>query len=782
MTLNSHPDKTLLVHVSEVREAAHRIWQQHSSTLHEQSSKLHQWLDWAVTMHDVGKGCAAFQAYIKNVKGFKQRQRLKAHTPMSFVVSLTRGKKCQWEWRQTLAVAACAAGHHSEFKTHDELERLLRSTEGQDFLVGQLEGFDWDALSQAVLDTSVDGDAMIDAGFATDDDLTEIAEWLEETLVEESLHELELSDAVAFRLQSQLVHSILLEADKAFLIISPDEREKFRHAARRKIYPSVVLDFIAENKRTTVSRLDPLRAEVRKRLHDGMEKRKSHRVQTMTLPTGSGKTLLATTWALEQREQLQTETHTPPVIIVLPFLSIIEQTQDIYAKLLGDQGGLLSYHSLSIRDHQDSEDPDTAEFFLDTWHGDVVITTFDQFLFALLEPRTRHQMRFHQLCDALIVMDEVQALPCVLWDIVANSLTQLTSLGDCRLLAMSATQTGFLTDAVELIDNPQDVFSALARYQILLRHEKPMSIDDFVDELVMRANNWRDGRVLVVLNTRKSARKLRDALARDGFEVEFLSADVTPRDRLATIKCIELGKPCIVVSTQCIEAGVDIDMSLVIRDFAPLDSLIQVAGRCNRNFNRPRETIEVVSLHNENGKPYAPMIYDGVLLQETRGILEDHVATHKDRLILEEQIYGLTESYFQELHQKKNLGESHTKSFARWEEFPSVRELLRGRHSNQIAFIVIEQDLELEFKLEEVTHIDDRWDRRRALRKLSSRVAAVSVSIYVPNEFAPERFAERDATGNFWLLRRGFYQANRGMDLSDNNQIDDENETWGAII
>jgi CRISPR-associated endonuclease/helicase Cas3 len=783
MTLQSHPDKTLQVHVAEVREAAHRIWAQHSPQLHDRSMQLLQWLDWAVTMHDVGKGCAAFQSYIKNVNGFKQQRRLKAHTPMSFVVSLAHGKNNAWNWRQTLAVAACAAGHHSNFKTHGELSHILSSTDGQNILIGQLEGFDWDTLSAAVLETDYAHDQRINPCFATDHDLDDLTEWFEETLIEESRLELNLPDGIAFRLQCQLTHSMLLEADKAYLIISPNERDKFRHAARPNISPEVVVESIAEHKRSTPSRLDPLRDEVRNRFMEGLSQANSHRIQTMTLPTGSGKTLLAATWALKQREQFQSDTHTPPVIIVLPFLSIIEQTQDIYTKLLGQQGGLLSYHSLSIREHQDSEDPDTAEFFLDTWHGDVVVTTFDQFLFALLDSRTRHQMRFHQLCDALIVMDEVQALPCVLWDIVAKSLAHLASLGNCRLLAMSATQTGFLPDAIELIDSPRSVFSTLERYQLLLRHEESISIDDFIHELVTRAERWREQRVLIVLNTRKSARKVRDTLSKVGFQIEFLSADMTPRDRLIAIERIKKGKPCIVVSTQCIEAGVDIDMSLVIRDFAPLDSLIQVAGRCNRNFNRPRETIEFVSLHNEKGKPYATMIYDTVLLQETRRVLRNYLAKGEGKLILEEHVFDLTQAYFATLSDKKNLGETHTKSFARWEELPSVRDLLRGRQADQVSFIVIDQDPALKAELERVKQIEDRWQRRRALRNLSARIAAISVSVYVREDVRPERYAERDATGNFWLLREEFYNENRGLDLTEGRQqMDDEEDTWGVVI
>ena len=99
----------------------------------------------------------------------------------------------------------------------------------------------------------------------------------------------------------------------------------------------------------------------------------------------------------------------------------------------------------------------------------------------------------------------------------------------------------------------------------------------------------------------------------------FLIVDVTPRDRLRLIASIKEGKPCVVVATQCIEAGVDIDMGIwSFAISAPLDSLIQVAGRCNRHFARKRETVEVVNLVNDRNISFAGMIYDPVLLQAAK--------------------------------------------------------------------------------------------------------------------------------------------------------------------
>ena len=178
---------------------------------------------------------------------------------------------------------------------------------------------------------------------------------------------------------------------------------------------------------------------------------------------------------------------------------------------------------------------------------------------------------------------------------------------------------------------------------------------------------WAGKRILITLNTRRSARCVRDELEKslpDGMALEFLSADVTPRDRLAAIgrikKCIEDKKSCLVVSTQCIEAGVDIDMDFVIRDFAPLDSIIQVAGRCNRNFAPGRCTVEIVSLLDDaSGRPFAEMnVYDKILLQATREVLRS--AEEID----EESVYPLTQEYFARLRREKNTGEEETRRWA----------------------------------------------------------------------------------------------------------------------
>ena len=299
---------------------------------------------------------------------------------------------------------------------------------------------------------------------------------------------------------------------------------------------------------------------------------------------------------------------------------------------------------------------------------------------------------------------------------------------------------------------------------------------------MQRAQSWSNRRSLIVCNTRKSARAIRDALEKAEHEVTFLSADVTPKDRLDSIERIKEDKACLVVATQCIEAGVDIDMDLVIRDFAPMDSLVQVAGRCNRHAKRAVEQVEIVYLTDEQDRAYCQFIYDKILLQETRSVLEEHSRSNQDTTVAERDVFELTKKYYERIKVKKDLGKSLTRKFARWEEIPNVHELLRGKKGVQHSFVVIELDPNLEQELIKVSEIEDRWQRKRSLRTLSSRLASISVSVYVQANFPPERYAKLDATGNFWLLQTGFYDSQRGIDLDPSDSSEEVEANWGMLL
>jgi CRISPR-associated endonuclease/helicase Cas3 len=451
-----------------------------------------------------------------------------------------------WEWRKTLAVAQAAAGHHGEFRSLDALAKVL--SENEYVLEDQLETLDYTLLNRAVgtdLPTLPAANLGRTIGRAMNlirDDFTD------------AIKDLPIDEAARYRLLVQLVFSMLLEADKAFLAVPEADRAAYLAPRRAVLAAARVTEFVGEKPAAAVN---DVRAEARRQLDAGMAVAADARVLTLTLPTGTGKTLLAATWALVTRERLTRGNGVPPlVLVVLPFLTVIEQTANEYADLFPTAAGageLTNYHSLSDRtyapDLEPQPDPErkgtfqseSQDFFLDTWRSDVVVTTFDQFLFALQSPKARHQMRFHHLADAVVILDEVQAFPVALWEPLRLALAALTRLGSTRVLAMSATQPGFLPDARELVPDARAIFAGMKRYRIVFLHREKLGLSAFIAGCTDRLGGcvWKGKRVMLTLNTRRSARRVRDGLVEvakcNGFAVEFLTADVTPLDRLAAV-------------------------------------------------------------------------------------------------------------------------------------------------------------------------------------------------------------------------------------------------------
>lgn len=782
--IRSHPHLMLPEHLAEIRAAGNGILPRHGRVLLAKLPEIAHWFDDAVALHDTGKAAPQFQAYIPAPDRYRGPKKDKAHTPLSTLFALHHGKAAGWDWRKTLAVAQIAAGHHSEFRSLEALDSML-SCDFCEVLGRQLPGVDHDALHRAV------GLTLPRFEGKTADDAVDEANELLTGELREALDALSIPEAVQYRLLVQLVFSILLEADKAFLAVPVEDRKRYLAPRAAALLPGRVDELLAAKPAATIN---DVRRAARAAMLSGME-RETGQVLTMTLPTGVGKTLLAATWALETRERLRRKDGTAPLmLIVLPFLSVIEQTAAEYEQLFpgtSASGVLTNYHSLSDRTFAPDLEDESQDFFLDTWQSDMVVTTFDQFVLALLSPKAKHQMRFHHLTNAVVVLDEVQAFPCVLWEPLRHVLAQLTQVGLTHVLAMSATQPGFLPEAHELIDRPETFFAAVKRYRIVLRHQSPMPISYFIEECRARLiGPWAGQRVMLTLNTRRSARRVRDALAgeakRAGFRVEFLTADVTPSDRLAAVERIKSyardGCPCLVVSTQCVEAGVDLDLDFIVRDFGPLDSIIQIAGRCNRGGRIKRGIVEVVSLVDGEGArsvEFARQVYDPVLLDATHAVLRAMADVD------EEAIYPLTRAYFQQLPIRKDTGASVLQSWAYWREMEqSVRAMLRGPDRPQVTFVVGERDPELPALAAAAMSSGDRWQRRRAMRALAGRIARVSVSVYERARFDPANFAdpfppmatEEDAW--FWLLHPGRYTPERGIDVGDNVS----EEIWGHII
>lgn len=768
-TLYSHFEPTLRLaeHLEQVRAAARFLLDGHSAATRERRRATGRLLEGLVSSHDLAKGGPAFQTYIRDPPAWRGDPREKEHSARSAALAILWAKDQGWPDLEILALAQAVAGHHAGFGSLEKLRERLRPDDG-----GVAEN-QWRALPLAALAEASGLDLPPAPGAFRD-----AGRWLFRIrAVDDQLVELPLDAGVRFRLWTQFLFSILLEADKAFLALRLERTELYLRHDRPALAPDLLERRLAELPDTP---LNPLRETIRHRLLDRLQA--GGRTCTLTLPTGVGKTLLAATWALAQRQRMAGQGGPPPrIVVVLPFLSIIDQMDREYRQLLQlpeasvtQSDLLMTSHSLSERRFElEGEGLGAAytRFFLDTWRSEVVITTFDQLLLALFSSRTRHLIRFHRLLDALIILDEVQTLPCRLWHPVDQALRALTEEGETRVLMMSATQPALLSDARELAGDAAEVaelFSRFRRYRIHCRHRDDLGLDAFVDELLQRLPDWlRAGRrVLVTLNTRASARAVWHALAEAAqgrIPVWLISADVTPRDRLAKIACIRQDRPCLVVSTQTIEAGVDIDMHVTLRDFAPLDAVIQVAGRCNRNncLGDYGGQVELLSLRSPKGRRFSEMIYDRVLLGVTREVLEGV------DLLPEDRVLDLSRRYFAALKARKDTGAELTQGFARWEDWPQdIHTLLRGEQREQVCFVVPDDsdpDEGLYAQIQDTLEVADPWERREALRQLAPHLQQRTVCLYASRNLHPEDYA--DPVGPFWLLHSGWYSPEAGLDL-----------------
>ncbi len=756
--LRSHPHLRLSEHIEQVSKAITGILQWHADS--DEVRRLSRLACLAARTHDLGKGTSAFQEYIHDPAGFRGNHQLKEHTALSQLLVQLGEAFADLSPLDHLLLAMTAKAHHSGFPTVEQLRETYGGETARN-LRDQVSLINFAGLHHEtgleISASSVSGKPWSTAKKQLDDRLIP------------ALKCLSLPDAWHYRLAAQLILSWLLEADKVFLAV-PDAQ---KHLARTPIDfdPAWVSHRTAH---APESPINETRTEAREKVIETWKSHPDVRMWALTAPTGIGKTLLGATWAFhERRRRFEQTGMSPKIIIVLPFLTIIDQTVAEYQRLLGygstefDSSTLLTSHSLSDRHYGEGYDSAAEAFFIDTWRSELIITTYDQFLYALFHPKSKHQMRFHHLVDSLIIIDELQTLPCSLWAPFRHAAETLSERFNTRFLFMSATMPAFLPKAIPLYPDYQKLFATFDRYVLLLNITNSRSLEQFTHELAPRLQEWQEQRrkVMLTLNTRASARFVRDWAEKqlsenhDSFPLFFVTADVAPVDRRKAVEAIRASDGCLVVSTQCVEAGVDLDLDLIIRDFAPFDSLVQIAGRCNRHGRRTQGTVEIVDLMTTQGRRFSEYIYHPIHLQETRRILAARDA------IRESEILAFADKYFHALAASRNLGDEWSKKQAYWEEPPAtVKQLLRPEQGEQMEFIVSKLDPDLREAISNIQTIADRWERREAWRRISGRIALVSVNLYLRRGFEPTDIADQFC--GQWFLRDDHYDPHKGLIIS----------------
>jgi CRISPR-associated endonuclease/helicase Cas3 len=324
---------------------------------------------------------------------------------------------------------------------------------------------------------------------------------------------------------------------------------------------------------------------------------------TLTVPTGGGKTVASLAFALQHAVAHGLER----VIYVIPYTSIIEQTADVFRDILGSDN-VLEHHSGVVFTEADEATTETLRLrrATENWEMPVVVTTAVQFFESLYDNRSSKCRKLHNLANSVIVFDEAQMLPLPYLRPCVSAIAQLVEHYGASAVLCTATQPAlgplfreFLpgVSPVELCPDAEresDVFR-----RVTFRNAGKLTWDDLAEQLN------RQDQVLCVVNSRKSAQTVFARL--DGEGAFHLSTLMFPAHRRAVLaeirKRLRQGKPCRVVSTSLIEAGVDVDFPAVFREEAGLDSILQAAGRCNREGNRPADQSLVTVFRGEDKAP-----------------------------------------------------------------------------------------------------------------------------------------------------------------------------------
>jgi len=506
--------------------------------------------DWgraAGLLHDAGKALAEFQEYLRLSAEGKGRR--------GSVVHAVHGAKLAEEHNMALGklLAYVIAGHHGGLPDWDGLERRLAEPLDTD---GLAELADFSCFPQGFPFRTLAGEGDNRPGFA-------------------------------FSFFARMIFSCLVDADwldtEAFF---DPEKSTWRTG-----YPDIA---------SLAGRFFPLLSELTHKAEDTPVNRIRREVLaaclaaaeqppglfSLTVPTGGGKTLSSLAFALRHAAKHGLSR----IVYVIPYMSIIEQNADVFREFLGDEA-VVEHHS-SVDPGTDGEEEDPArrraELATENWDAPLVATTAVQFFESLFSAKPARCRKLHNLANSVIILDEAQMLPRMLLLPCLAAIRELAARYGASVVLCTATQPAIETRADfpqglagvrEIMPDPTALHGQLRRVRV-----EHLGV---LGDAALAGRLLGHGQVLCIVNTRRHARALFEHLRAAGAHgLVHLSANMTAAHRSAVIEkikeALKIKRPCRVVSTQLVEAGVDLDFPVVYRAAAGLDSVAQAAGRCDR--------------------------------------------------------------------------------------------------------------------------------------------------------------------------------------------------------
>ncbi|WP_103643970.1 CRISPR-associated helicase/endonuclease Cas3 [Campylobacter concisus] len=690
--------------------------------------------------HDIAKLKNNFQIYIRDTSNDKLD---KNHSLLSAYFFLLNSK---FDEIPTLFGFLAIVSHHGNV-----VNLMTLAREANKFFKNQKELGQWDEVAGAARNIK------IYSGLSTKkDELLDRAEKLRQYLVlSQYRHKFTYEDFINFK----SLYSNLIYSDKFEAIFGIPKQES------KDIPPIDVLESDIQNLPPNKKR-DTFRKFVLNNFDE------NYKLFTLTVPTGYGKTLTALNFALKFNK--------PRIIYALPFTSIIDQTYDIVAKIYKNSDILVSKaHHKTMVDEENLTDEDRyskIKFLMESFSGEINVTTLYQLIFALFGNKNKDNVKFNQLKNSVVIIDEAQAIPynfrkdfILLCEIISQRLGTI-------FIFMSATMPVIKSEKFKEISN-LDYFAKQDRYVI-----KWLDIggeDELLEKICEAAS---DKNTLVVVNTIKKAQELFTKL-RDKFSCFCLNGYMYDDHKRATTKAVRcaidkskvdpLASKILLISTQSIEAGVDLDFDIGFREVSPISSIIQTAGRVNRHFGATRGELYIFP---EISK-FTNLIY-GDLYKVSGAILGDL----KQKEVRESEILEISNLYFQKIsNQLENL---HIKSEIEKLEFENINQKIEDiMNNNYKQTIIIEPEenfiKDFEAKIFEIKNSPNEQFTIRDLfknhiRKLSK--FSINVTLKDMNKLMPN-LKQINGLKDIFYLPFGssyFYSAECGLKKDTNLDITDE--------
>lgn len=740
--LYSHPRILLENHLIGVAELSDLFLSEKPLEIREKLKNLCRIIALA---HDIGKATRYFQDYL-NADG-NEKERLKKvketwHSLFSSVCAyhLTKELSLSDELYPVFAFLVIRR-HHGNLR--DVRDDVLFDVEDAGLLHKQLENID-DGKFSIICSKLYDADLPLLLNKQI------ISQWIDSFPKESRQIKKLLKDMnsnFSNYITLNLLYSILLDADKSEVVV------KDKVVFSRKESNSA--DWVDSYKKKTVFPESPINILREKAYQEALNHSidLNKKIYSLNLPTGLGKTLTSLSFALKLKEAIKSKRETKPrIVYALPYLSIIDQNSEVFEKVIKanniepDTNILLKHHHFSevFYKKEDNEfESDEAKILIEGWNSEIIVTTFVQLFHTLISNKNRSVRKFHRLANSIIILDEIQSIPIKYWLLLRNILITLSDILNAYIIFVTATEPLIFErgETVELL-NKDYYFNELDRVCMKPLLNSPMTINNLIEYFDL--NNGKT--YLFILNTITSARDFYNLMLGKGSLITYLSTHVTPKERLQRIKEIKEKKYKIVVTTQLVEAGVDIDFDVVVRDIAPLDSINQAAGRCNRNGSNKGE-VYIVILKDDKDKKLASYVYnDGILL----GITEKILSTRDE--IKEGDFLELIDKYYQETKEKKsqdasrNLLEAITKlRYDSEDKVISISDfkLIDENYPKIDVFIELDEKAEKIWqKYMNLKNIDDLFLRKKAFESIKADFYQYVISIPMNTQNKPQMIGE----------------------------------------